>query len=152
MKCVIFDIDGTLANAQHRIHHIKKRPKDWDSFFGSMIDDKPFWHIREVLLSLRNGNTMPIIFASGRPEKYRDVTVQWLEKWDLHDSILSGHIRLYMRPDGDRRDDDIVKREILGKMWQDGWEPLMAFDDRDRVVKMWRDNGVPCLQVAEGDF
>lgn len=33
-----------------------------------------------------------------------------------------------------------------------GYEPIMAFDDRDRVVKMWRDAGIPCAQVAPGDF
>jgi hypothetical protein len=28
----------------------------------------------------------------------------------------------------------------------------MAFDDRSQVVKMWRKRGVPCAQVADGDF
>ena len=27
-----------------------------------------------------------------------------------------------------------------------------VLDDRDRVVKMWRDRGLKVLQVAEGDF
>ena len=29
---------------------------------------------------------------------------------------------------------------------------VMVFDDRDRVVNMWRRNGVVCAQVAPGDF
>jgi hypothetical protein len=57
-----------------------------------------------------------------------------------------------MRPEKDRRDDDIIKFELLHKLREDGWDPVMAFDDRDRIVRMWRANGIPCLQVAEGDF
>jgi hypothetical protein len=29
---------------------------------------------------------------------------------------------------------------------------LYAVDDRQRVVDMWRSNGITCLQVAEGNF
>jgi len=57
-----------------------------------------------------------------------------------------------MRPDDDRRPDDEIKAEILGRMRETGLQPLMAFDDRDKVVAMWRANGVPCAQVAEGAF
>ena len=59
---------------------------------------------------------------------------------------------LYMRADGDFRSDDIIKAELLAKVRADGYEPIMAFDDRNQVVRMWRANGVPCAQVAEGDF
>jgi hypothetical protein len=34
----------------------------------------------------------------------------------------------------------------------DGYEPIMVFDDRNQVVKMWRERGIVCAQVAEGDF
>ena len=27
-----------------------------------------------------------------------------------------------------------------------------VFDDRNQVVDMWRDNGLTCFQVADGDF
>lgn len=147
-KCFIVDIDGTLANAEHRIHHIQKSPKDWDAFFAACKDDTPFQH----MVTLVNGMALVyfIIFMSGRPERTRDATEAWLRqhgfKYSLSPTVL------YMRADGDRRDDSIVKFELLQKAKADGWEPVMAFDDRDRVVKMWRDNGIPCAQVAPGDF
>jgi hypothetical protein len=94
----------------------------------------------------------PILFVSGRPSKYKDVTREWLIKHGLFNPFLDGKLLLWMRPDGDRRDDDIVKRELLGRIRMEGYEPVIAFDDRDRVVKMWRDNGIPCCQVAAGDF
>jgi hypothetical protein len=59
---------------------------------------------------------------------------------------------LYMRRRNDRRPDYIVKAELLDQLLADGYRPIMAFDDRDQVVKMWREKGVPCAQVAEGNF
>jgi hypothetical protein len=57
-----------------------------------------------------------------------------------------------MRKEGDHRDDDIIKLELLEQVRADGFEPIMAFDDRNRVVAAWRSAGVPCAQVAPGDF
>lgn len=31
-------------------------------------------------------------------------------------------------------------------------EILCVLDDRNKVVKMWRELGLTCLQMAEGDF
>lgn len=151
-SAIIFDIDGTLADASHRIHHIKKKPKDWDAFFGAQIDDKPHRHIVDMLLAIKCMGKNPVIFVSGRPANYREVTEKWLTKHGIFNPFIDGKLWLFMRPTGDRRDDDIVKRELLGRIRMEGFEPIMAFDDRDRVVKMWRAMGIPCLQVAEGDF
>jgi predicted secreted acid phosphatase len=152
MRCVIFDIDGTLADASHRVHHIKKQPKDWDAFFAETPNDKPVPHIVELLRLVRSSGWGAVVFVSGRPERTRGDTVAWLRKHNIHNTEYHGQLRLFMRADGDRRDDDIVKYEILQRMRGDGLSPIMAFDDRDRVVKMWRENNVPTLQVAEGNF
>ena len=145
--CYIVDIDGTVADASHRVHHIKTSPKDWDAFFGAAMHDKPIKALQTLLQDLKFNYAVKFIYVSGRPAKYMRDTLNWL---DLHEFPMGS--RIYMRPDGDRRDDDIVKAELLQQVRADGWEPILAFDDRDRVVKMWRSNGVPCLQVAEGDF
>jgi len=60
--------------------------------------------------------------------------------------------RLYLRKDGDFRPDDITKKEIFEKVLTDGFKPQLAFDDRDQVVSMWRDMGLPCFQVRGGKF
>ena len=57
-----------------------------------------------------------------------------------------------MRAEGDRRQDDLVKSDLLDKIRIDGFDPVIAFDDRDKVVKMWRERGLRCLQVDRGDF
>lgn len=145
MKCYIFDIDGTLANAAHRLHHIQKTPKDWDSFFGAQYLDREHSHIVGVALLL--ALTTKIVFCTGRPERYRETTRRWLNRIGF-----DPYSPLYMRPANDRRDDDIIKSELLDRIILDGFDPIMAFDDRDRVVAMWRSRGVPCAQVAPGNF
>jgi beta-phosphoglucomutase-like phosphatase (HAD superfamily) len=68
------------------------------------------------------------------------------------DGTLSNFEAIYMRADGDFRQDYVIKEEILDRDILPNYSPQMAFDDRNRVVEMWRRRGIPCLQVASGDF
>ncbi len=52
---------------------------------------------------------------------------------------------------GDMRPDWIVKKQLLWEIRKE-FDPLIAIDDRNSVVKMWREEGIQCLQAAEGDF
>lgn len=144
MRCYIFDIDGTLADCSHRLHHIQKTPKDWDGFFGDCHLDAPHPHIIGLAKDLHARSI--VVFVSGRSDQCREQTENWL----LNHGLPSGP--LYMRKAGDHRDDDTIKIEILAELRVDGFDPIMAFDDRNRVVKAWRSAGIPCAQVAEGDF
>ncbi|MCC6156382.1 MAG: polynucleotide kinase [Candidatus Hydrogenedentes bacterium] len=144
MDCYLFDIDGTLADVSHRLHHIAKKPKDWDAFFAASADDKAIAHIRDLARDLSKVAT--VVFVSGRSDQVRAETEDWLER----EVGLRGP--LYMRKARDRRPDYIVKAELLERLLADGYRPVMAFDDRDQVVKMWRARGIPCAQVAEGNF
>lgn len=146
--CVVLDIDGTLANGDHRLHLIKQEPKQWDAYFDACFEDQPIEHMRGIVRALER--EFVTVFVSGRAERCRHLTEKWLS---LH-GFYSGRytMRLYMRADGDHRNDDVLKIELLGKLRADGFEPVMAFDDRDRVVKAWRAAGIPCAQVADGDF
>lgn len=145
MNCYIFDIDGTLANCSHRLHHIQKQPKDWTSFFAACGDDAPIAHIIELAQTLRLASAKSLVFVSGRSDECRPATEMWLREHGLSGA-------LYMRKAGDHRDDDIIKVEILSQVRADGYEPIMAFDDRDRVVAAWRAAGIPCAQIAPGNF
>jgi hypothetical protein len=142
-KCYLFDIDGTLADLTHRLPHIQKQPKDWPAFFDACEDDQPIEHVCELARQLSNFEK--IVLVSGRSDRCRDATENWLRSNHIHWNAL------YMRRNGDHRPDDLVKGELLDLIVQDGWEPIMAFDDRDRVVAMWRERGIPCAQVAAGD-
>ena len=145
MRCYIFDLDGTLADCSHRLPHIQKSPKDWDAFFAACIDDYPILHMVELAKDLEKSGAK-IVYVTGRSDECRTATIEWMDRHDLPIG------RLYMRDAGDHKDDDILKAEILRTLKEDGFTPIMAFDDRDRVVTAWRAHGVPCAQVAEGDF
>ncbi len=140
-RCVIFDIDGTLADCTHRLHFVKHGKRDWDGFFAAMGAGGIVEPVRELLWAVARGD-FPIVICSGRPERYRDVMQNWLGRNGI------GYDALYMRPDGDFRADHIVKKQILDGMRADGFEPFLVIDDRQRVVDMWREDGLVCLQAA----
>ena len=146
-RCYIMDIDGTIADLTHRRVHVETKPKSWPAFHAGCVNDKPVSHMRELMADMYYGPACCFVYMSGRNEAHREHTIAWIEE---HGFPMAWH--LYMRADGDFRDDSIVKLELLQRLRADGFEPIMAFDGRDRVVKMWRDNGIPCAQVAPGDF
>jgi phosphoglycolate phosphatase-like HAD superfamily hydrolase len=144
----LFDLDGTLSNGDHRLHHIQKTPKDWTSYFAACGDDEPIPHMIRLYKHLQFH--AQILIVSGRSDEVRDLTMGWLVKHlplpgPFNDEVL-------MRKAGDHRPDDVIKIEMLAEIRARGFDPIMAFDDRTRVVQAWRKAGVPCMQVAEGDF
>lgn len=145
VPCYVFDIDGTIADLTHRLHHIQKEPKDWDSFFSDCHKDAPITHVRHLLQDPSKAGAK-IVYVSGRSSQVRSETAAW----------LLGHLfpagQLYMRTEGDHRPDNLVKGDLLDELHDAGFRPIMAFDDRNQVVEMWRAKGVPCAQVAPGDF
>lgn len=146
MKAYLFDIDGTLADCSHRIHHIMKTPKDWATFFAEVHLDMPIRHMLDLARHLAWDADRQIVYVSGRSDQCRQQTLDWLN------ANAAPTAPLYMRKEGDHRDDDIIKIELLAQLRADGYEPIMAFDDRTRVVNAWRNAGIPCAQVAPGDF
>lgn len=146
MQCYIFDIDGTLADCTHRLPHIiDKSPKDWDAFFAACLGDAPIRHMVRLAQHITTAG-VPIVYVSGRSDQVREETAQWLAMHDLP----SGPI--FMRKRGDHRNDDVLKPELLAAVRDAGWKPIMAFDDRDRVVSALREAGLPVAQVAPGAF
>jgi len=143
---IIVDIDGTLADCTHRLRFIKDGKKDWDGFFAACDRDKPVEVVCRMVNSLLHNDANRVILCSGRPERTRAVTERW-----LYDQMML-RAPLYMRADGDYRADDIIKRELLARIRADGFNPVLAIDDRKRVVDMWRSEGLICAQVAEGEF
>jgi phosphoglycolate phosphatase-like HAD superfamily hydrolase len=137
-----FDIDGTLSDPSHRLHHIQKKPKDWRAFFAACDGDAPIPHMIDLAQML----PAPVVCLSGRSDECRQLTVEWLTK---HGVLIHG---LFMRKAGDYRDDSVVKVELLAEAREAGFEPIMIFEDRKRVVDVWRKLGIPCAQIADGDF
>lgn len=145
-RTIIFDIDGTIANIEHRRHHVTEKPKNWAAFNREIVNDTPFKDII-YLAQIFHSMGENVILCSGRGEEDRKVTEEQMRSFGVP------YQKLYMRPEKDSRRDDIIKKELLDQIIADGYDvPFMVFDDRDQVVAMWRANGIRCMQVAPGNF
>jgi hypothetical protein len=160
MTDYICDVDGTLMNVMKRAIHAQRTKRvtdkrmNWDNFLDPNIMleyDTPNKDVCNVINALKSQICIVepenrIIITSARNERHRDVTIKQLQ--------LAGveYDAMYLRNDGDFRPDDIVKAELLDKIKADGYDPTIAFDDRNQVVKKWRELGIKCYQVREGDF
>ena len=153
---IIFDIDGTLSKVDHRLHFITEEKKNWDAFYDACDQDPPnediVWLV-ELLgdsnflnLDLTGKYTFIPWFCTGRVERVRGKTEKWLQD---NIPILFGNFRenLLMRPDGDFRADHVLKAEMLNTIEKLGFHVRAVFDDRQRVVDMWREKGLTTLQV-----
>jgi len=149
LEAIIFDIDGTLSDVEHRRHFVENGNNQWESFFRAIPEDEPIGPIVELARLLIRSNEKAVLLVTGRPERTRNDSVEWLLKHGLEIDFQS---RLFMHKDGDGREDHLVKREMLDDIRKAGFEPVLVFDDRQSVVDMWRSQGIRVAQTAPGDF
>ena len=150
-KWVIFDLDGTLADIEGRRKMATKSngKMDWDIFFSDRLvaTDLPNQPVIDTLHAFAEAGYSIAIF-SGRSESTKDVTENWLIKHGCHHDLLK------LRPEKHPfkfMPDEKLKLQWLNEMdWKDN--VVAVFDDRDKVVKMWREIGLTCMQVAPGNF
>lgn len=134
-KAVIVDLDGTLA------HMVDRGPFEWEKVGSDVIDEQ----VRSAVAWFSDSHT--VIVLSGRDASCADLTAEWLTTHDVP------YDELHMRPAGDMRKDTLVKREMFDERIRGRYYPWLVIDDRDQVVRMWRDElGLTVWQVADGDF
>lgn len=136
-QVVLCDIDGTIALRRGR------SPYDQSKVLEDAFDPR----MNFLLSSL--SEKFQIIFLSGRQDtkQCREDTEKWLK-----DNLGLSEVTLIMRPEGDFRPDDVVKKELYQKYIKDRYNVVCVFDDRDKVVRMWRNLGLLCCQVYYGNF
>lgn len=132
---IIVDTDGTLAN-----HEGIRSPYDTGRYHLDTVHEG----VRDVVSWL--SEIHHVIGVSGRDEKFSDVTSQWWKnvahiQWD----------ELHFRPEGDRRSDDAIKAEIYEKHIRGKYNVVGVFDDRGRVLRMWRAKGLTTFAVGDTD-
>lgn len=137
---VVFDLDGTLADISHRVHFVRGTGKpNWDAFFSACVDDMPHLHVIETFKAhLDAGHKVRV--WSARSDVVRRETEDWLLRHGIDPCFLQ-----HMRAAGDNTPDAVLKRHWLSLEHQ---KPDIVYDDRQRVVDMWRAEGVPCFQVV----
>lgn len=156
-QVVICDLDGTIADASHRMKYIlqpdgsKRSDPDWNAFFDACDQDAPIENVIKLVRGL-HALKYRLAFVSGRSDRVFNKTVMWLSEHGFDGK----YEHLGMRNHGDHRPDYQVKLELLSqlmvKMVVSHDDIFCALDDRDQVVQMWRKQGILCLQVADGAF
>lgn len=165
----IFDLDGTICDVSHRLHFVK-RPKcvhchaapaptelcdvacknfkpDWKSFFNGIPKDKLR---KDVFQKLYEKREYRIIFVSARPEEYRVITEKWLNDKIFKPYYFKYEYILIMRESGDKRDDVNVKSDIFDKYLKHLRYIFGVYDDRPKVIRMWREKGLNVEDVGDG--
>jgi predicted kinase len=138
--CIICDLDGTIALGYDR-----------GVFeYDKCESDKPDFRVIQMLENLWESKMYnKIIFLSGRDETGRVAAEKWLS---VHVEIPREHWELKLRKKHDYRSDDVLKKEIYEKQIEPYYDVKLVLEDRDKVVKMWRDLGLLCCQVYYGKF
>jgi hypothetical protein len=140
--CIIVDIDGTVAHGTGRdmydmslvhtdVHDEIVVDLIHKYATGSFLDDIPDNYI---------------IVVSARDSVSRPLTEEWFREHNIP------YHEMYLRKNGDKRDDTIVKKEIYEEYIKGRFNVRFVLEDRNKVVKMWRSEGLKVLQVEEGDF
>lgn len=134
---IIVDLDGTLAH-KHEARDIYDGSLAGEDYVDPVV-------LQSITMYYEAGYRL--LFMSGRDDTWYDVSWKWIRSHIGHDDF-----ELYMRPAGDKRDDAVVKYELFNTHVRDHYRVEVAFDDRDRVVRMWRDLGIKVYQVNYGSF
>lgn len=147
-NCIIVDIDGTLAHMNGR------SPYDYSLVGTDVLDENVAQLVRKY--AQRDIQEMTpdtyIIIVSGRDDTCKDETLKWLADNNIPFDEFYMRDHTLVDEKGNKLDDTIIKRNIYEDMIKPRFNVRFVLDDRDRVVKMWREQGLKVLQVAEGDF
>lgn len=139
---ILIDLDGTLVDCSHRIHHFHN--KEYDDFFNKIPLDIPNSWCLEVIDSFKA--THKILLITARPLKTTLLTRSWLVRHGIY------HDQLFITSSGMFISDDEIKRRMYKDRVAPFYKVSFVIDDRSHVVKMWRDLGLVCLQCAEGNY
>lgn len=133
---IIVDIDGTIAKMGDR------SPFD----YTKVHLDKPHWDVIELIDMVKSVGKYKVIVCSWRKDDCKEETIKWLDDAGFY------YDELHMRKSWDNRKDSHIKYEILVNKITPKYYVEYVFDDRNQVVKMYRECWLRVLQVADGDF
>lgn len=139
--CIIADLDGTVCL------HDGRNPYD----LTRVSEDIPNYPLVQFLKELICNKH--IIFLSGREEtnQCRQDTINWLTE-NICSPDFGYKWELLMRDKNNFEPDEVIKERIFHKEIEPKYNIIAVFDDRDKVVKMWRSLGLLCNQVYWGNF
>ncbi len=145
---IIFDLDGTLADCEHRRHFVDWHKTDysvpyhiwkpnWPAFYDACDKDEPI--IPTITLFNFLSGHYEIQIWSARCESVRGKTIEWLCANEIMPPLHSYELK--MRPIGDNTPDDVLKERWLDEAIAEGKAIDFVFDS-DFCCEMWRRRGV----------
>ena len=137
-KCIIVDIDGTVAEMNGR------KPFEWDK----VDTDLPRQFVIDVVTGYADRHNCHIVFLSGRDGCCYTKTYDWIAKYVGHDISWT----LNMRKTKDFRKDCIVKEEIFWNFVAPKYKVIGVFDDRPQVLQMWHELKLPNVICVSNPF
>lgn len=143
---LIWDLDGTLVDNRHRLHHIQKPDPDWKSYVAEVQNDRPYDSTVALLDALHVSGRYHHAIVTGRIQDEGEQTHLWLASWGL----LHYFTAFYYRASGDFRPAAEIKVEIVKREFFDRNRHVAAvFEDHPKIVEALRGIGVQCLHVRE---
>lgn len=164
----VFDIDGTVADCTHRLDLIDKRihprakDRDYNRFFEELSHDAPIEYMVSlcrtlIAASYELENYGSVVFLTGRPERTREATVDWLNEHNLTCTMSDDPDRdavdnLIMRDDGDNRPSEICKRDLISDYFtRDELNRAIFFEDSPANIEMMREElNLNVIMIGDG--
>ena len=163
---IIFDLDGTLADINERKQksQLDNGKMDWDIFFDpeNIKLDKPKPEVIKCAQMFHQQGYKIVIF-SGRNDRSFATTKEWLsdhnvpydllvcrpdkfkdESWPVADGNPATPAMRFMP--------DQILKKIMLDTFVDIDDVFIIFEDRKKVVDMWRELGLTCFEVEEAIF
>lgn len=135
---IVVDLDGTLADVGHRRHWVLGKKRNYEAFHSELHKDPVNEPVRKLMTAMA-ATGHRVVIVSARPKHVQEATIAWLE----HHGIAFDQCFL-IRATGDSTPDQELKRIWLNAYGKD--RILFVVDDRQKVVDMWRAEGMTCLQ------
>ncbi len=142
-QSILVDIDHTLSEASWRDGMHDDPLKSRDEYFAAAKDDKPLADTIRLMNTL--GRDYNYIILTARPEKWRQLTMQWLVAHSVNaDEVL-------MRPEGCFDPTPRMKVDLALERF--GGEKgllehvAMVLDNREDVIAAFSEVGVTAMQI-----
>lgn len=143
-RAIVVDVDGVIADGEHRQHFLAGSRKRWGDFFAASPDDAPLLPAITLLDLIDEATT--IVLLTARPETIHDETIAWLDdcdvRWDL----------LIMRSNRDHGHSPAIKRLAVEELRAAGFDLVLALDDDERNISMFEDEDIPALYIHSGYY
>jgi len=143
MDAVIVDMDGTAADVRTIRHHVTGAVHNFHKFYEESVNCPPNIEVIDAVKKAQS-NGLKVLIVTARQDRYMYHTLFWLSGPEVDLSFDD----IYMRKTNDNRPDHVVKREILERIYKDGYNPVHAWDDRPDIAAIWEEAGIPTTLVA----